>query len=137
MPERAADLGQVGFVKVSPVAGRFQIYSADLQVQRIFLRRDDQVRAISAQFAADLVANVGSDRDHGGRNAHSQSDRDASQQLAPFLPAEGFVDQASEHGYCWNMRLRAAMSASWMMTASEVNCAFRGTGLHPPGMPTD
>ena len=41
-------------------------------------------------------------------------------------------------GYCApNMRAPVAMSASSMMTASPDCVAFRGTGLHPPAVPTD
>ena len=112
MPERASNFRQVGFVEVSAVAWRLEIYAADLNVESIFLRSNQQIRAIGAQFAADLVADVGGDGDHGSGNAHAQGDRNAGQQLAAFLPPERFVDQASEHGYCWNMRLLAAMSAS-------------------------
>ena len=97
-PEHSFDFGQVGFVEVSAVARRLEINPADLNIESIFLRSHDQVRAVGAQFAADLVANVGSHGDHGGGHAHAQSDRYASQQLAPFLPPERFVDQASEHG---------------------------------------
>ena len=98
MPEGASDLGQVGFVKVGAVARGLEIHAADLNIQSIFLRSHDQVRAIGAQFAADLVADVGSNGDHRGGHAYAQGDCDAGQQLAAFLPAERFVDEASEHG---------------------------------------
>src|SRR5580704_3466580 len=137
MPKRTSDSRQVGLVEVCAIAWRLEIHAIDLNVKSIFLRSYDQVRAIAAELAADLVANVGGDGDHGGGNTDAESDRDAGQQLAPFLPPERFVDQASEHGYGWNMRLLAATSASWMITASAVVCALSGTGLHPPGIPTD
>src|SRR5579872_4953833 len=120
MPERTSDLRQVGFVQVCAIAGWLQVYTADLNVERVFLRSDDQVRAVVPQFTTDLVADICRNGDHGGCHAHTQSDGNACQNLAAFLPAKRFVDQASKHGYCWNMRLLAAMSASWMITASEV-----------------
>ncbi len=86
-PEHALDFGQVGLVEVSAIAGRLQVYATDIDVQRVFLRSDDQVGAVGAQFAADLVANVGRDRDHRSRNADSEHDGYAGQEFAPLLPA--------------------------------------------------
>ena len=70
-PEHSFDFGQVGFVEVRAVARRLEINPADLNIERIFLRSHDQVRAVGAQFAADLVANVGSHGDHRGGHAHA------------------------------------------------------------------
>ncbi len=71
MPERASDLGQVGFIEISAVARRLEINPADLNIEGIFLWSHDQVRAIGAQFATDLVANVGRNGDHRGGHAHA------------------------------------------------------------------
>ena len=91
-PEHAFDFGQVGFVQVSAVAGRLQIDAADLDVQRVFLRGDDQVGAVGAQLAADLVADIGGHGDHGRRHAHAQHDGHSGQQLAALLPPEGLIE---------------------------------------------
>src|SRR5258706_10363479 len=56
MPESAANLRQVSFVEEGAVAGRLQIDSADFYVERVFLRRDQKVGAVTAQLAADLFA---------------------------------------------------------------------------------
>ena len=112
MPECTPNLRQVSFVEVSAITRRLEVYAADLNIQRVFLRSNNQVRTVVAQFAADLVADISRNRDHCCRHAHTESDGNAGQNLATFLPPERFVDQSSEHGYCWNMRLLAAMSAS-------------------------
>ena len=91
------DLGQVGFAEEGAVARRLQVHSADFDVERIFLRSDDQVGADGAQFAIDLVADVGGDGDHGRRHGHAQRDSGAGEQFAPLLPPEGFVDEPHEH----------------------------------------
>ena len=59
-----------------------------------------QVRAVGAQFAVDLVADIGGDGDHRGGNGHAESDGDTGEQLAPRLAAERFVDEAWEHYFC-------------------------------------
>src|SRR5580704_16684360 len=91
-PEHAFDLGQVGFVEVTAIAGRLQVYATDIDVQRVFLRSDNQVGAVGAQFTADLVVNVGRDRDHRSRNADSEHDGYSGQEFAPLLPAERLIE---------------------------------------------
>ena len=54
--------------------------------------------SLSAQLAADLVADIGGDGDHGGGYTHTEHDGYSSQQFSPLLPPEGFVHQAHEHG---------------------------------------
>src|SRR5262249_9139235 len=111
-PEHAFDFRQIGFVQVGAVARRLKVYPADLNVKSIFLRGYDQVCAVGAQFTANLVANIGGDRDHGRGYSDAQRDRDAGKCFPPLLSPERFVNQASEHAYCWNNGARAAMSAS-------------------------
>ncbi len=91
-PEHAFDFGQVGFVQVSAVAGRLQVDAANLDVQRVFLGSDDQVGAVGAQLAADLVADIGGHGDHGGGHSHAQHDGNSGQQLAALLPPEGLIE---------------------------------------------
>ena len=100
VPERSANFGQVGFVEEGAVAGRLQIHAADFHVERIFLRRDHEVRAIAAEFAVDLVADVGGDGDHGRRDRYAERDGYTGEKLAPGLSAKRFVDEAREHYFC-------------------------------------
>src|SRR5581483_12207191 len=55
VPEDAFDLRQIGFAQECAIRRRLEIDSADFYIQRVFLRRDDQVRADGAEFAVDLV----------------------------------------------------------------------------------
>jgi len=100
VPEGSANFRQVGFVEKCAVAGRLQIHAANFHVERIFLRRDDEVSAIAAEFAIDLVADIGGDRDHGSRDRYPQRDRYAGEKFAPGLSAERFVDETREHYFC-------------------------------------
>src|SRR5580692_1102633 len=97
MPERPLDLRQVGLVQESAVTGRFEVDAANLYIKRVFLRSDEYVRADRAQFAINLVANVGGDRNHRRGHGNAQGNRRASQEFAPLLAPEGFVDKAREH----------------------------------------
>ena len=87
-PERAFDFGQVGFAEVVSIAGRPEIDAANLHIERVFLRRHQQVGTQAAQLAINLVANVGGDGNHGGRHSHAQHDGDCGQHLAPLLSPE-------------------------------------------------
>src|ERR1700730_5568277 len=91
-PEHALDLGKVCFVEVGAVAGRLQIDASNLDVQRVFLGSNDQVGAVGAQLATDLVADIGGDSDHRGGDAYAQHDGHPSKEFAPLLPTEGFVE---------------------------------------------
>src|SRR5437588_12640390 len=51
VPENSFDLRQVRFAEKGAVSRRFQVDSANFQVERIFLRGDDQVGADGAQLA--------------------------------------------------------------------------------------
>ena len=99
VPESAVNFRQVGFVQKRAIARRLQVNAADFHIERVFLRRDDQIRAVAAQFAVDLVADVGGDGDHSRRDRNAQRDGNARQQFAPRLPAERFVDEAQKHYY--------------------------------------
>ena len=113
VPESSLDLGQVRFVQKSAVARRLQVDASHLHIQRVFLRSHEQVRADGAQLAIDLVADVGSHRNHRGGHGNTQGDGRAGQQFTPLLAAEGFVDKPREHLYCFsNVWLPAARSAS-------------------------
>ena len=92
--------GQVGFVEKRAVARRLQVDAAYFHIERVFLRSDDEIRAVAAQFAVDLVADVGGDGDHGGRDRYAQRDRNPREQLAARLAAKRFVDEAREHYFC-------------------------------------
>jgi hypothetical protein len=138
VPENSFDLGQVGFAQECAVGWGLEIDSADFDVKGIFLRSDYQIGADGAQFAVDLVADIGGNTDHGRGDGHAKCDGRAGENLAPLLPPEGFVDESDEHRYCCaNMRLPPAISASSMMMESAVCSALNGTGLHPPAVPTD
>ncbi len=97
VPESALDFRQVGFVQESAIARRLQVDAANFHVQRIFLGSDQQVRADGAQFAINLVANIGGDRNHRRRHGHAKRDGRAGQQFAPLLAPEGFVNEPDEH----------------------------------------
>jgi len=43
--------GQVRFVEKGAIAWRLQIDAADFHVQRVFLRRDNEVSAVTAELA--------------------------------------------------------------------------------------
>src|SRR5580704_10376157 len=60
-PIHAFDLWQIGFVEVIAVTGRLKVYAPDFDVERIFLWRDDEIGAVTTQFAIDLVPDVGGD----------------------------------------------------------------------------
>src|SRR5439155_20048956 len=49
VPERAFDLGQVGFIQEGAISGRLEVDAADFNVQRIFLQSDLQVSSDGAQ----------------------------------------------------------------------------------------
>src|SRR5258708_16908099 len=86
VPERSLDFWQVSFVKESAIGGRLEIDSANLKIERVFLWSDYEVGADAAQFAINLVADVGGDRNHSRRYRYAQGDGRARQQLAPLLP---------------------------------------------------
>ena len=88
VPKNPFDLVQVGFVEECPITGRLQIHSANFHVERIFLRSHNQVGANGAEFAIDLVADVGSDRNHGGGNGDAQRNGGSRQEFAPLLSPE-------------------------------------------------
>ena len=79
---------QVGFVEERPITRRLQIDPANFHVERIFLRSHNQVGANGAEFAIDLVADVGSHRNHGGGNGDAQRNGGSSQEFAPLLSPE-------------------------------------------------
>ncbi len=81
----------------APSLGGFRFYTADFHVERVFLRSDHQVGAVAAQFAVDLVADVGGHRDHGGGHRYTERDRDAREKFASRLTAKRFVDDARKH----------------------------------------
>ena len=91
--------GRSDFVEKRAVARRLQVDAADFHIECVFLRSNDQVGAIAAQFAVDFVADVGGYGDHGGGNGYAQRDRDPRQQLAARLAAKRFVDDARKHFY--------------------------------------
>src|SRR3954464_6074640 len=78
VPENTFDLGQVGFAEERTVSGRPEIHSADFDIERIFLGSDDEVGADRAELAVNLVTDVGSDRDHGCGNGHTERDGGSS-----------------------------------------------------------
>ncbi len=97
VPERPLDPGQVRFVQKSAVARRLQVDAADFHVERVFLRSHNQVCANRAQFAIDLVANVGGNPNHRSSHSNAQGDGRAGQQFASLLAPEGFVDEPEKH----------------------------------------
>jgi hypothetical protein len=99
MPEGAANFREVSFVQERAIAWRLQVDAADLHVESVFLRSDDQVRAVAAQFAVDFVADVSRYGDHSGGDRYAQRDRDAGEQLAACLVAKRFVYDARKHFY--------------------------------------
>src|SRR3954451_23867072 len=64
VPEDTLDLRQVIFVKEGSVAGRLEIDSSDLDVERILLRSHHQIGANGSELTIDFVANVGGYGDH-------------------------------------------------------------------------
>src|ERR1700692_4152382 len=56
VPEGAANFREVRLVEERAVAGRLQVDATDFHVECVFLRSDDQISAIAAQFAVDFVA---------------------------------------------------------------------------------
>ncbi len=72
-PECSPDFGQVGFVEKVSVTRRLQIDTANLDIDRVFLRGDQQIGAVGAQLPADLVADVGRHRNHGGSHRYTQA----------------------------------------------------------------
>src|SRR5439155_24692859 len=85
-PKNTFDLGQIGFSQIGAAAGWFEIHTANLYIQAVFFGSHHKIRAISAEFVADLIADVCGDRDHRSRNRRAQSDGDGDQQLSPRLP---------------------------------------------------
>src|SRR5204863_3907636 len=71
---------------------------SDFHVQRIFLRGNYEVRTISAEFAVDLVADIGGYTNHGGGYTYAKCDSDAGQEFSPSLTPERFIHQANKHG---------------------------------------
>ena len=63
-PEHALDFRQIRFVQVGAIARRLQVDPADLNIQSVFLRGNDEIGAIPPQLAVDLVADVGGDGNH-------------------------------------------------------------------------
>src|ERR1700730_1934814 len=96
-PENAFDFGQISFAEIRTVTGGLQVHATDFDVQRVFLWSHDQVRPVAAQLTADLVADVGCNGDHGGGHTNPEHDGNSSQEFAPLLAPEGFVEQAQEH----------------------------------------
>ncbi len=123
-PECSPDLWQVGFVKKVAITRRLQIDAANLNVDRVFLRCNQQIRAVGAQLPADLVADVGRHCDHRSGNRDTQGDSDSSQQFAPLLPPERFVEEAREH----NLRPEHAASRRYVRFLDDDGVAG-GLGL--------
>src|SRR5207253_2738054 len=73
-PEHSLDLRQVRLVEVSPVTGWLEIHASNFHVQRIFLWSHYEVRAIAAEFATDLVADIGGHADHGCGYTYAKRD---------------------------------------------------------------
>src|SRR5580698_33851 len=90
MPESAADSRKISFVKECAIARRFEIDATDFHVKGVFLRSDDQISTVAAQFTIDFVADVGGYGDHCGSDRYAQRDRDARQNLATRLVTERF-----------------------------------------------
>ena len=99
VPEGAANFREIRFVEKRSVARRLQVDAADFHVECVFLRSDDQVCAVAAQFAIDLVADISGDGDHGGGDRYAERDRNAREQLAARLAAKRFVNDARKHFY--------------------------------------
>ena len=99
VPEGAANFREVGFIEERAIARRLQVDATDFHVECVFLRSDDQIGAVAAQFAVDFVADVSRDGDHSGGDRYAQRDRDAREQLAARLVAKRFVDDARKHFY--------------------------------------
>src|SRR5437879_12810479 len=56
----------------------------------------------------DFVADIRGDGDHGRRDGDAKGNRGSGQDLAPFLPPEGFVDESDKH---WLLLREHAASA--------------------------
>src|SRR5215831_15001305 len=71
VPERAANLREIGLVKIRAVARRPKVDATDLEVQGVLLGSHDEVRAVGSQFPVDLVSDVRRDSDHGSGDTNS------------------------------------------------------------------
>ena len=89
---------QVGFVEVAAAAGRLEIDAADLDIDGVFLRSHEQVRAIAAQFAVDLVPDIGGHGNHRSRHRDAEGNGNPGEQLAPPLATERLIEYAGKHG---------------------------------------
>src|SRR6202008_2554661 len=81
-PKGALDLRKVGFAQEIAVAGWLQVYATNLDIDGVFLRSHQQVGAVAAQLAVDLVAYVGRDGDHRSGHGHAESNGDSGKQFA-------------------------------------------------------
>src|SRR2546427_625724 len=88
-PKHAFDLWKISFVEESTVAWRLQINAADLQVERVFLRSNEEVSAIGAHLPVDLVSDVGRNGDHCRSHSYTQHDGYPGQQFTSLLTPEG------------------------------------------------
>src|ERR1700674_382043 len=99
VPEGAANFRKISFVEECAITRGLQVDAADFDVECVFLRSDDQIGAVAAQFAIDFVADVSRYGDHSGGDCYAERDRDACEKLAARLVAKRFVDDAGKHFY--------------------------------------
>src|SRR3954468_22069278 len=91
-PEDSLDLGEISLVEEGAFAGRLDVDAADVEVESIFLGNHGDVRAIAAKLLADLVPDIGGNRDGGSGDGDTEHDRQRRHQLAPALQSERLID---------------------------------------------
>jgi hypothetical protein len=90
-PEHPLDVGQKRFFEVS--SGRRGPYFliADANVERCFCWVHNDICAITAQFAIDLVTDINSHGNHGSSDCDSEGHGHSGQQLSSLLPPERLI----------------------------------------------
>src|SRR5437879_13560068 len=76
----------------------------------------------------DFVADIRGDGDHGRRDGDAKGNRGSGQDLAPFPPPEGFVDESDKHWLL--LREHAASARDVGLLNDDGVSALRGFQRH-------